>query len=200
MAQRHKDLESSRDESPREIGGNKRKTCVKTAGLRARNRNAYLSRNRWTNVHNIYTESFYKKLSSHFGFGYANVTETSHYDVRARVPVIGLLVTHSKKQQEVLTAFRLHYKGISVLFFSCSVLSNYDSKASLFTVMTHTVSSLATKLQPSLTDYTRAAVIRRKQRVLSKENRKTHSTRIPTLIENKHVWNENRESISERQS
>jgi len=53
--------------------------------------------------------------------------------------------------------------------------------------MTHTVSSLATKLQPSLTDYTRAAVIRRKQRVLNKENRKTHLARILTLIKNKHT-------------
>jgi len=52
--------------------------------------------------------------------------------------------------------------------------------------MTHTVSSLATKLQPTLTDYTRAAVTRRKRRVLSKENRKTNSTRVLTLIENKH--------------
>ena len=92
------------------------------------------------------------------------------------MPITGLLVTHSEKQQEVLTAVGLYYKGISVLFFSCSVLSNYDSKASLFTVMTHTVSSLATKLQPSLTDNTRAAVIRIKERVLSKENRKTHLT------------------------
>jgi hypothetical protein len=90
-------------------------------------------------------------------------------------------------QKETAGSLRLHYKGISVLFFSCTVLSNYDSKASLFTVMAHTVSSLATKLQPSLTDYTGAAVIRRKQRVLSKENRKTHSTRILTLIENKHT-------------
>jgi hypothetical protein len=98
------------------------------------------------------------------------------------VPITGLLVTHSEKQQEVLKAVRLHYKGISVLFFSCSILSNCDSKASLFTVMTHTVSSLATKLQPSLTDYTRAAVTGIKQRVLSKENRKTHLTRILTLI------------------
>jgi hypothetical protein len=41
---------------------------------------------------------FYKKLSSHFSFGYANVTETSHYDaLRACVPIIGLLVTHSEK-------------------------------------------------------------------------------------------------------
>jgi hypothetical protein len=106
---------------------------------------------------------------------------------RNSVPTIGLLVTHSKKQQQVLTAFRLHYKGISVLFFSCGVLSNYDSKALLFTVMTHIVSSLATKLQPILTGYTRAAVIRRKQRVLNKENRKTHLTCILTLIENKHA-------------
>ena len=82
---------------------------------------------------------------------------------------------------------RFTLQGFSVLFLPCSVLTNYDSKASLFTVMTNTVSSLATKLQPTLTDYTRAAVIRRKQRVLSKENRKTHSTHILTLIENKHV-------------
>jgi len=109
MAQRHKNLEGSRDESPREIEGNERKICFKTAGLRAGNRNTYLSRNRTTNVHKIYTETFfYKKLSSHFSFGYANVTETTHYDVRACVPIIGLLVTHSEKQHEVLTAFRLH--------------------------------------------------------------------------------------------